>query len=62
MMNGPPPALTTLSWMLGKARTEQETNPRFLARLHSALNVGGVYPTAILVANTLFGLAKHPEY
>ncbi|KAF2877679.1 cytochrome P450 [Massariosphaeria phaeospora] len=58
----PAPANTSLEFMLDKAQTEQERDPRFLAKLQSALNAGGVHPTAILVVNTLLDLAKHPKY
>lgn len=58
----PPPATTSLAWMLDKAHAPQEEKPQFLAKLQSALNAGGVHPTAILVVNTLMDLAKHPIY
>lgn len=61
-MEKPPRTLTTLENMLDLATTAQESDPRFVAKLQSALNAGGVHPTAILVVNVLFDLAEHPDF
>jgi cytochrome P450 len=60
--DNPPRSLTTLDNMMDIAQTEQESDPKFVAKLQSALNAGGVHPTAILVVNVLFDLAKYPQF
>lgn len=58
----PPKASDLLSWMMEKARNQQEKDPHFLTLLQAVIAAGATHTTAILIFNTLFDLATHPKF